>query len=135
LAYNYHEQRRDKFRAKYGEAYDEIKSIQAELDFLGSELHMLTNIVTSLDANFSNYGYSVYIRCYDNDLSRNAPSISGLHDENKDWESERTKSKILKIYEKVWIFDHIVIIRNALSYQSSVEKEPENVNSVIAKEI
>ena len=81
--------------------------MRAELDALGSELHMLTDHAVSLDANFSKYGYSAHLRTYDDHspgLQSSASSISGFHDvdhEKKDWAAEKHNGRVLKIYKTV----------------------------------
>ena len=89
-AHSHHEQRRQTLRDQHGEVYDEFENVRAELDILGSELHMLTDHAVSLDANFSKYGYSAHLRTYDDDSTptSSASSINGFHDPNhekKDW--------------------------------------------------
>jgi len=54
---SHHEGRREALRKKHGDDFDEFENVRAELDHLGSELHMLTDHAVSLDANFSKYGY------------------------------------------------------------------------------
>lgn len=112
-AYNHYEERLEELKRTNREAYDGFESLQAELDVLGSELHTLTDHAISLDANFSKYGYSAHIKSYDTGPSRNTPSSSGFHDESRDWELEKRKGKVLKIYKKVPIFNHIIIARRA----------------------
>jgi hypothetical protein len=104
---SHHESKREALRRKFGDDFDEFESVRAELDHLGSELHMLTDHAVSLDANFSKYGYSAHLRTYDDrgsPLASSASSISGFHDpdhEKKDWEAERRNGRIMKIYKKV----------------------------------
>jgi len=43
-AHSHHESRRNTLREKHGSAYDEFENVRAELDVLGSELHMLTDV-------------------------------------------------------------------------------------------
>ncbi|KAH8593327.1 bacterial low temperature requirement A protein-domain-containing protein [Bisporella sp. PMI_857] len=102
-AHSHHETRRQSLREKHGEAYDEFEHVRAELDALGSELHMLTDHAVSLDANFSKYGYSAHLRTYD-DHSTPGSSAASLHGddahEKKDWSAEKRNGKIMKIYKK-----------------------------------
>lgn len=105
-AHSHHESKRDALKAKHGEAYDEFENVKAELDALGSELHMLTDHSVALDANFSKYGYSAHLRTYDDGSApgSSASSINGFHDpdhEKKDWGKEKKNGKIMKIYRKV----------------------------------
>jgi len=105
-AHSHHEEIRERLKQQHGEAYDEFENVRAELDALGSELHMLTDHAVSLDANFSKYGYSAHLRTYDDSTGSSASSISGFHDpdhEKKDWEKERRNGRIMKIYKKVRI--------------------------------
>jgi hypothetical protein len=104
-AHSHHEQRRQFLRDRHGEAYDEFENVRAELDVIGSELHMLTDHAVALDANFSKYGYSAHLRTYDEDSPESSArsSISGLHGpdhESKDWAAERTNGSVMKIYKK-----------------------------------
>lgn len=103
-AHTHHEERRENLRTKHGEAYDEFENVRAELDALGSELHMLTDHSVSLDANFSKYGYSAHLRTYD-DHSTPGSSANSIHSsdthEKKDWEAERRNGRIMKLYKKV----------------------------------
>lgn len=106
LAHSHYDERREMLRAKHGDDYDEFENVRAELDSLGSELHMLTDHAVQLDANFSKYGYSAHLRTYDDHSApgSSASSISGFHDpdhEKKDWESEKRNGRIMKIYKKV----------------------------------
>jgi hypothetical protein len=105
-AHSHHEERREALRARLGDDYDEFENVRAELDVLGSELHMLTDHAVTLDANFSKYGYSAHLRTYDDHSSpgSSASSISGFHDpdhEKKDWEAERRNGRVMKVYKKV----------------------------------
>lgn len=79
--------------------------MRAELEALGSELHMLTDHAVSLDANFSKYGYSAHLRSYDHsEPGSSRSSISGFHDpdhEKKDWDAEKRNGRIMKVYKKV----------------------------------
>lgn len=103
---SHHEGRREALRKKHGNDFDEFENVRAELDQLGSELHMLTDHAVALDANFSKYGYSAHLRTYDDTsspIASSASSISGFHDqdhEKKDWEAERRNGRIMKIYKK-----------------------------------
>ncbi|KAG9234335.1 bacterial low temperature requirement A protein-domain-containing protein [Amylocarpus encephaloides] len=105
-AHTHHEGRRDAMREEHGEKYDEFENVRAELDVLGSELHMLTDHAVSLDANFSKYGYSAHLRTYDDGSAPQSSrsSMSGWnHDpdhEKKDWASEKKNGKSIKIYNK-----------------------------------
>lgn len=102
-AHSHHEERRESLRTKHGETYDEFENVRAELDALGSELHMLTDHAVSLDANFSKYGYSAHLRTYD-DHSSPGSSASSLHSpdhDKKDWAAEKRNGRIMKIYKKV----------------------------------
>jgi hypothetical protein len=106
LTLSHHERRRESLRMKHGDDFDEFENVRAELDQLGSELHMLTDHAVALDANFSKYGYSAHLRTYDDHSSptSSASSISGFHDpdhEKKDWEAEKRNGRIMKIYKKV----------------------------------
>ncbi|KUJ08616.1 uncharacterized protein LY89DRAFT_691040 [Mollisia scopiformis] len=103
-AHSHHESRREDLRRRHGEdVFDEFESVRAELDALGSELHMLTDHAVSLDANFSKYGYSAHLRTYDTD-STPGSSASSIHDseshEKKDWEAEKRNGRIMKLYKK-----------------------------------
>jgi hypothetical protein len=103
IAHTHHEGRRDSLRTKHGDAYDEFENVRAELDALGSELHMLTDHAVSLDANFSKYGYAAHLRTYD-DHSTPSSSASSTHSpdhEKKDWEAERSNGRVMKVYKKV----------------------------------
>ncbi len=104
-AHTHHESRREALKIKHGEAYDEFENVRAELEALGSELHMLTDHAVSLDANFSKYGYSAHLRSYDHsEPGSSRSSFSGFHDpdhEKKDWEAEKRNGRIMKIYKKV----------------------------------
>ena len=106
-AHSHHEERREALRRKHGDAFDEFENVRAELDTLGSELHMLTDHAVQLDANFSKFGYSAHLRTYDDHspgTTSSASSISGFHDpdhEKKDWEAERRNGRIMKVYKKV----------------------------------
>ena len=106
-AHSHHEERREALRARLGDDYDEFENVRAELDVLGSELHMLTDHAVALDANFSKYGYSAHLRTYDDHSpggGSSASSISGFHDpdhEKKDWEAERRNGRVMKVYKKV----------------------------------
>ncbi|KAE8449698.1 hypothetical protein EG329_007473 [Mollisiaceae sp. DMI_Dod_QoI] len=104
-AHSHHESRREILRQTHGEeVFDEFESVRAELDALGSELHMLTDHAVSLDANFSKYGYSAHLRTYDTDSAPASSASSFVHDadshEKKDWEAERRNGRIMKIYKK-----------------------------------
>jgi phosphoglycolate phosphatase-like HAD superfamily hydrolase len=106
-AHGHHERRRDTLKETHGAAYDEFEHVRAELDALGSELHILTDHSVSLDANFSKYGYSAHLRTYDDgsppESSRSSIS-GGFHNgehEKKDWEKERGNGKNIAIYNKV----------------------------------
>ncbi|KAL2066536.1 hypothetical protein VTL71DRAFT_2607 [Oculimacula yallundae] len=103
-AHTHHENRREALKQKHGEAFDEFENVRAELEALGSELHMLTDHAVSLDANFSKYGYSAHLRSYDHaELESSASSVSGFHDpdhEKKDWEAEKRNGRVMKIYKK-----------------------------------
>jgi len=108
-AHSHHETRREKLKEKHGSAYDEFENVRAELDALGSELHMLTDHAVSLDANFSKYGYSAHLRTYDegggSGGGSETSSVSGWHGEEshekKDWEKERRNGRVMKVYKKV----------------------------------
>lgn len=104
-AHTHHESRREALKKKHGDAYDEFENVRAELEVLGSELHMLTDHAVSLDANFSKYGYSAHLRTYDNsEPGSSRSSFSGVHDvdhEKKDWEAEKRNGRIMKIWKKV----------------------------------
>ncbi|KAG4435489.1 hypothetical protein IFR05_009028 [Cadophora sp. M221] len=104
-AHNHHENRREELKQKHGEeAFDEFENVRAELEALGSELHMLTDHAVSLDASFSKYGYSAHLRSYDHsEPGSSASSISGFHDpdhEKRDWEAEKRNGRIMKVYKK-----------------------------------
>jgi hypothetical protein len=105
--HSHHEGRREKLKEKHGTAYDEFENVKAELDALGSELHMLTDHAVSLDANFSKYGYSAHLRTYDEGSGGGSEtsSMSGWHGEDshekKDWEKERRNGRVMKVYKKV----------------------------------
>ena len=53
MTLSHHEEKREALRMKYGNDFDEFENVRAELDQLGSELHMLTDHAVALDANFS----------------------------------------------------------------------------------
>ncbi|KAH7370721.1 bacterial low temperature requirement A protein-domain-containing protein [Rhexocercosporidium sp. MPI-PUGE-AT-0058] len=103
-AHTHHENRREALKQKHGEAFDEFENVRAELEALGSELHMLTDHAVSLDANFSKYGYSAHLRSYDHsEPGSSRSSISGFHDpdhEKRDWEAEKRNGRIMKVYKK-----------------------------------
>jgi len=103
-AHTHHENRREALKEKHGEAFDEFENVRAELEALGSELHMLTDHAVSLDANFSKYGYSAHLRSYDHsEPGSSRSSISGFHDpdhEKKDWDAEKRNGRIMKVYKK-----------------------------------
>ena len=111
-AHSHHAERREALRVKYGQEFDEFENVRAELDTLGSELHMLTDHAVQLDANFSKYGYSAHLRTYDDsNPGSSASSISGFHDpdhEKKDWEAERRNGRIMKIYKKVRTLEYLL---------------------------
>ncbi|KAF8864446.1 hypothetical protein BDZ45DRAFT_669610 [Acephala macrosclerotiorum] len=104
-AHSHHETRREALRKRHGEeVYDEFENVRAELDALGSELHMLTDHAVSLDANFSKYGYSAHLRTYDSDSAPASSASSFVHDadshEKKDWEAEKRNGRVMKLYKK-----------------------------------
>lgn len=93
--------------------------MRAELDALGSELHMLTDHAVSLDANFSKYGYSAHLRTYDeagggkSRSSSEVSSLSGWHGEEherRDWEAEKRNGRIMKVYKKVSFLNHVWVL-------------------------
>ena len=57
LTLSHHEGKWAALKLKHGDDLDEFENVRAELDQLGSELHMLTDHAVALDANFSKYGY------------------------------------------------------------------------------
>ena len=104
-AHSHHEGRRNNLRETHGPVYDEFEAVRADLDALGSELHLLTDQAISLNANFSKYGYSAHLRTYD-DHSTPGSSASSLHDGesgsgSKDWSAEKRNGRIMKLYKKV----------------------------------
>jgi len=103
-AHSHHEGRRNTLRETHGPVYDEFESVRADLDALGSELHLLTDQAVSLDASFSKYGYSAHLRTYD-DHSTPGSGANSLHDGEssslKDWSAEKRNGRIMKLYKKV----------------------------------
>ena len=65
--HSHHENRRNSFREKHGEIYDQFENVKTELDLLSEELHNLTEHGVALDANFSKFGYSAHLRTKDDD--------------------------------------------------------------------
>jgi len=93
-AHSHHEGRREALKQKHGEAFDEFEAVRAELDVLGSELHMLTDHAVALDANFSKYGYAAHLRTYDDTSNpgSSANSIRGYHDDDHEVKKVRSMS-------------------------------------------
>lgn len=122
-AHRRYEERLEELKQMYGETYNIIYSALAELDALGSELHMASDHSVSLDGNFSKYGYSAHLRSHNDDQSQSAPPVGKFPDEKKDWGSDRWKGKVLKIYQEVKIFDHIIIVKLVPLYIVLSERE------------
>ncbi|KAH0541882.1 hypothetical protein FGG08_003687 [Glutinoglossum americanum] len=102
-AHSHHEQRRHTLREKQPEIFDEFENVRLELDALSTELHMLTEHGVQLDANFSKYGYSAYLRTHDSPNQSSDASLNGDHStshEKRDWEAERRKMVTVKLWQK-----------------------------------
>lgn len=101
----HHEERRLHLRTTHGNVYDEIEHVKLELDTLADELHHLTDLGISMDANFSRFGYDAHIRIKEPESSSSSSSISGdrsstsMH-EKRDWNAERRKGQALKFWKK-----------------------------------
>lgn len=112
--------RRTELKRTYGEAYDEIGRVQAELNALESEMNMIAEHAVPLDFNFSKYGYSAYLRAYDGN-----PSTAGIRnpsDEQKDWESERKHGRMIKLYKMVCIFGILPVLGEVCRFQYSMKR-------------
>ncbi|KAI9863856.1 MAG: hypothetical protein M1813_003508 [Trichoglossum hirsutum] len=102
-AHSHHEQRRRSLREKQPEVFDEFENVRLELDALSTELHMLTEHGVQLDANFSKYGYSAYLRTHDSPDQSSATSLNGDHStphEKRDWEAERRKGTTIRLWRR-----------------------------------
>lgn len=82
------EQQRQELRRKHAHVYEEFENIHHQLDALSSELHRLTDLGISLDANFSKYGYDAHLRTKEPDSSA-ASTAAGSENEARDWDAER----------------------------------------------
>ncbi|KAH0559063.1 hypothetical protein GP486_004349 [Trichoglossum hirsutum] len=102
-AHSHHEQRQRTLREKQPEVFDEFENVRLELDALSTELHMLTEHGVQLDANFSKYGYSAYLRTHDSPDQSSAASLNGDHStphEKRDWEAERHKGTTIRLWQR-----------------------------------
>ncbi|KAG4430854.1 hypothetical protein IFR05_013670 [Cadophora sp. M221] len=90
------------FRIRHRDAYDEFDALRSRLDAIKSEMAKVSYRTAPLDANFSKYGYSAYLRTY------NAGKIleqSG--NERRDWYLDRWTGKVRQLYEKPIIRQYI----------------------------
>lgn len=93
------EQRREELRVKYAQVYEDFENIHQQLDSLSSELHRLTDLGISLDANFSKYGYDAHLRTKEPESSA-ASTITGSEHEPCNWGAERHKGVALSFWKK-----------------------------------
>ena len=96
----HHEQRRDQFRQKHTDVYEEFEHVHLELDALSNELHHLTEHGVSLDANFSKYGYDAHLRTREPDSSASSITRTSSDHGQRDWAAERINGRSLKMWKR-----------------------------------
>lgn len=97
--YAHTEQQREELRRKHAQVYEDFENIHHQLDALSSELHRLTNLGISLDANFSKYSYDAHLRTKEPDSSA-ASTAAGSEHGPRDWDAERHKGVALTFWKK-----------------------------------
>jgi hypothetical protein len=121
----HHEKRRQDLRERYGPAFDEWESVQAQLDSVSAQLDRLSDQNSGLSSSFSKFGYNALLRTYGEDsgnggtASARASTLDGSSSTLTDWE-DRNGGATIKLFKRPVIKQYF---HRGLLWRASEETE------------